>query len=241
MSRGKVSDGAFLAVMLAAPMILTLLEYVGQPWHFQRVLTFFPGFRPSYALFSLLSYLYWIACCFVGFLVLPTLLVKLVLKDNVSSFGLARPDIGKTLRIYVILFLMVLPFIAGASFMPSFRMTYPFFQAWRDNVTYLLIFELFYGFQFFCVEYFFRGFMLFTLTRKLGFYGIVGMIIPYCMIHYHKPLPEALAAIGAGLILGGVAYHTRSIWSGVLIHVSVAWTMDFLSIAHNLRIHHMIR
>ena len=56
------------------------------------------------------------------------------------------------------------------------------------------------------------------------------MIIPYCMIHYGKPLPETLGAIGAGILLGTIAMRTRSIWGGVIIHVAVAVTMDVLAL-----------
>ncbi len=56
------------------------------------------------------------------------------------------------------------------------------------------------------------------------------MIVPYCMIHYGKPMPETLGAIGAGLILGTLAMRTKSIWGGVLIHIGVAMTMDVLAL-----------
>ena len=62
--------------------------------------------------------------------------------------------------------------------------------------------------------------------------AIVVMMVPYCMIHYGKPMPETFGAIGAGLILGTVAMRTRSIWGGVLIHVGVAWTMDLFAVTH---------
>jgi membrane protease YdiL (CAAX protease family) len=58
------------------------------------------------------------------------------------------------------------------------------------------------------------------------------MIVPYCMIHYGKPLPETLGAIVAGLVLGTLALRTRSIWGGVLIHIGVALTMDMLALGH---------
>jgi membrane protease YdiL (CAAX protease family) len=57
------------------------------------------------------------------------------------------------------------------------------------------------------------------------------MVVPYCMVHYPKPLPETLAAIVAGIALGTLAMKTRSIWGGVLIHVGVALTMDLLAVA----------
>ena len=56
------------------------------------------------------------------------------------------------------------------------------------------------------------------------------MIVPYCMIHYGKPMAETFGAIGAGMILGTIAMRTRSIWGGVAIHVGVAWTMDLLAV-----------
>jgi hypothetical protein len=66
----------------------------------------------------------------------------------------------------------------------------------------------------------------------MGAYAIFVMIVPYCMIHFHKPVAEVAGAIFAGIILGTLAMATRSIWFGVLIHVSVAVTMDLLAIAH---------
>jgi membrane protease YdiL (CAAX protease family) len=46
------------------------------------------------------------------------------------------------------------------------------------------------------------------------------------MIHFGKPFLETLAAVLAGIVLGTLALRTRSIWSGFLIHVSVAISMD---------------
>ena len=87
-----------------------------------------------------------------------------------------------------------------------------------------------YAAQFVSLEFFFRGFILNGLRRALGSNAIFVMIVPYCMIHYGKPMPETLGAIGAGLILGTLALRTRSIWGGVLIHISVALTMDVLAL-----------
>ena len=82
--------------------------------------------------------------------------------------------------------------------------------------------EALYAAQFISLEFFFRGFLLQGLRRALGANAIFVMIVPYCMIHYGKPMPETFGAIGAGLILGTLAMRTRSIWGGVLIHIGVA-------------------
>ena len=52
------------------------------------------------------------------------------------------------------------------------------------------------------------------------------MAVPYCMIHYHKPMLGTLGAIAAGVILGYMSLRTRSIWLGAALHIAVAWTMD---------------
>ena len=54
--------------------------------------------------------------------------------------------------------------------------------------------------------------------------------VPYCMIHFTKPLIEVIAALPAGLVLGLFAMRARSIWGGVLLHVAVAWLMDALAL-----------
>ena len=69
-----------------------------------------------------------------------------------------------------------------------------------------------------------------TSAAQLGVNAIFVMIIPYCMIHYGKPLPETIGAMGAGILLGTIAIGTRSIWGGVIVHVPVAVTMDVLAL-----------
>ena len=71
------------------------------------------------------------------------------------------------------------------------------------------------------------------LRHRFGFYAIFAMMVPYCMIHFGKPMPETFAAIIAGIVLGFMSLKTRSIWLGAAIHVAVALGMDFLSLWHN--------
>ena len=56
------------------------------------------------------------------------------------------------------------------------------------------------------------------------------MMVPYCMIHFGKPMPETLAAIAAGIILGFMSLKTRSVWMGAALHVSVALSMDLCAL-----------
>jgi membrane protease YdiL (CAAX protease family) len=115
---------------------------------------------------------------------------------------------------------------------PAFLKQYPFYKQASQSLGHFILWELSYGFQFFCLEFFFRGFILFALVRYLGHAAIFVMTIPYTMIHFAKPLPETLGAILAGIALGTLALRTRSIYGGVLIHIAVAWSMDLLVLFH---------
>ena len=77
---------------------------------------------------------------------------------------------------------------------------------------------------------FFRGWMVSALRTTLGAGAIFVMAVPYCMIHYGKPYLEAHGAIVAGIVLGSLAMKTRSIYSGFLVHITVAFGMDFLAL-----------
>jgi membrane protease YdiL (CAAX protease family) len=125
----------------------------------------------------------------------------------------------------------VLPFVLLVAQQDQFLRTYPFYKYANQSVRHFLAWQFLYAVQFLALEFFFRGYMLKGLRHKFGYGAIFVMIVPYCMIHYPKPLPETLGAILAGIALGTLAMRTRSIWGGVLIHVGVALTMDWLAVA----------
>ena len=70
----------------------------------------------------------------------------------------------------------------------------------------------------FAWEFIFRGYMLFGLERSIGKHAIVVQIIPFVLLHFGKPFLETLACIPGGLIMGYVAYRTRSFLPCFVIH-----------------------
>ena len=186
----------------------------------------------NYELFALC---YWAAWRVFGFLVIPLLSIKLHPGFRGRSLGFSFKGMRQHLWVYAVLFLPVFVAVVIVSFFPEFQRYYPFYSRAHESTADFVIWESFYIAQFLSLEFFFRGYMIQPIRRELGSGAIFAMMIPYVMIHIGKPMIECFAAIIAGIVLGTLAMRTRSIWSGFLIHVSVALSMDLLSIWQKTR------
>jgi membrane protease YdiL (CAAX protease family) len=211
-------DRAAVVALLTVPLVLLAQRYFGEQPYYR-------GLHPDGSEWGAL--VWWSSAKILGFAVVP-LLVALWLRVPFAELGLGLGDTARHFKIYLALYLMVLPLVVLVSSTPAFVETYPFYRGPRQ-----LEWELLYGATFVSLELFFRGFILFALRRAIGAYALFVMMVPYVMIHFGKPLPEALGAVAAGLVLGAMALITRSIWGGVAVHLAVAWTMDFLALYKN--------
>lgn len=222
---GGAASMQVLVVLLTVAAALTLQEYLGGHDTYERL---FPPDGARY--WELLGYAWWSGWRVLGYVLIPIAVIVCLPGERVRDYHVSLRGFVKHLWIYVAMFAAVLPFVIAASTTNAFRQTYPFYRIANRSYTDLVLWELLYAVQFFSLEFFFRGFVLNGLRRALGGNAIFVMLVPYCMIHYGKPLPETIGALGAGLILGTMAMRTKSIWGGVLIHVGVAVTMDVLAL-----------
>lgn len=134
---------------------------------------------------------------------------------------------------YLLLLLGMLPLLAWASFQQDFLQTYPIYIRYLklEGVAELpyvkvLLFELAYGIDFVATEYFFRGFLIIALGSIFGRAIVLPMAVFYVTIHFGKPLGETISSFFGGLILGVIAYETKSIYGGIMIHLGIAWLME---------------
>ena len=72
-----------------------------------------------------------------------------------------------------------------------------------EDVGRLVLWEVARGLRFVALEFFFRGYLLFALEERFGNHAIAVSAMPYAVVHFGKPFPEALGAIISGVI--GVA------------------------------------
>ena len=223
-------DPKVLAILLTVCVSLTLQEYVGQRDTFEQWFPYDPRNPDKY--WHLKGFVWWTGWRVFGYLVLPMLVVMLLPGERLRDYHWSPRGFLKHLWIYVGMFVFILPAVYVASGTKVFLHTYPFYRYANRSWFDLWAWEAMYAVRFLVLEFFFRGFMLHGLRRAFGSGAILVMMVPYCMIHYGKPMPETFGAILAGLILGTVAMRTRSIWGGVMIHVGVAWTMDLFAVTH---------
>lgn len=216
-----------LAILVTVCISLTLQEYVGGHDTYNRL---FPNDRSRY--WELWGFVWWSGWRVIGYVLLPMLVIVLLPGEHLRDYNISFRGFFKHLWIYVLLFLLVLPAVIQASTTGTFRHTYPFYRLANRSQFDLWAWEGLYAVQFMSLEFFFRGVLLQGLRRALGANAIFVMLVPYCMIHYGKPILETTGAIVAGLVLGTLALRTGSIWCGALIHITVAITMDVLALVH---------
>jgi membrane protease YdiL (CAAX protease family) len=217
-----------VAICVAACAGLLINEYGGSEGAYQQLFPF-SGADP-YLVLRLKAW--WVGSILVGFLGLPALVMALLPGGRLRDCNLGFRGFREHFWVYVGLYGAVLPLIWIVSLTPSFTAFYPMYgqagRSWGD----LLMWEGMYVAQFVALEFFFRGFLVGGLGRHLGIFAVPVAVLPYMMLHFTKLLPEASASVVAGLVLGYLAWKTKSIWGGVCVHCAVAISMDLLALAH---------
>ena len=81
-------------------------------------------------------------------------------------------------------------------------------------------------------EVMFRGFLLFTCEKELGVVlAIVINTAIYALVHIPKGWKETVGAFPMGIVLCWLTLETGNIWVAVLVHVILAWSSEWFSIA----------
>jgi hypothetical protein len=232
--RWRESDRNAFIVLLASTILLLVFFYWGRPGFYFTSgiggwvsdvaggpLDEFPGVG---------GYLWWGLTSMVLRVGVPILVIVWLLRGRPADFGFRLRGISRHLPLYGAMYLVMLPVLVWASSFDSFLNYYPFYARAIEGGAGFWLYEFGYALQFVGVEAFFRGFMTFGLLPRFGALSVVVMTVPYTMIHFSKPMPEATAAIVAGLVLGTMAVRSRSFVPGIFLHVAVAITMDLLVI-----------
>jgi membrane protease YdiL (CAAX protease family) len=211
-------------------LMLTMREYWGSGEQLSKMFfnTFFPTEEPEH----FHRMLAWSSGCVFFFLIIPALFSTFVNKQSLIKTGFSITFPAEHVKIYLLMLMVVLPMVVIASFNAHFQETYPFYYFPKDEfpIQRFITWEVFYLLQFVAIEYFFRGFILFNCKPIFQEFSVYISVIPYCMIHFGKPMPETIGAILAGIFLGKMALRSGSILPGIALHYTVAISMDLLSL-----------
>jgi membrane protease YdiL (CAAX protease family) len=230
-------DWQVVGVLVLVAVVLSLQEYLLRPAEYAGFLHWlersFSGMINAETWMSLENYsfgflLYWACGQTLLYVVPPLIFIRFVCKKSLGDYGVKLNGVFSLWWMYFLMLAVMVPIVFVASRCEGFQATYPFFEPFPNEPLWprFWIWEGAYYLQFVGLEFFFRGFLLHGIRRQFGAYAIFVMMVPYCMIHFGKPMPETFAAIAAGIILGFMSLKTRSIWMGAALHVSVALTMD---------------
>lgn len=239
-------DTKVMVILTLSAVMLTLQEYVFSPggWTWiARQSEHLPDDHPLREFLvwsvqtenrSLAGLLFWAFGTWLTYVFIPVLCIKFCFRENLVDYGVRFRDCWHGWWLYLLMFLVMLPPVIYFSQTERFQASYPFYEppSYLGLWPRFWIWELCYCLQFVWLEFFFRGFLVHGLKHRFGVNAIFVMMVPYCMIHYHKPLPETFGAIGAGILLGAMSLKTRSIWLGAALHIGVAMSMDFLALYH---------
>jgi uncharacterized protein len=180
---------------------------------------------------KLASRIYWFLSDGLIMFLVPVLSIKFIFKKKLSDFGLAVGDLKFgmiTSGIFYFVMLLIVWFVSAS---PEFIVTYPQGgEELKRNLQLLVIYELCIFVYMLGWEFLWRGYMLFGLFDKLGYYSIFIQMIPFFILHKGKPDIELFASIFAGIILGIQAIRSRSFIYSWILHCSVMLSVDLISV-----------
>lgn len=233
------ADWKIIIILVYTAVGVTIARYYGNTAYFLNIIVNKPtGFDLWYCSFffgsesgKFHSMLYWAGFIVIFYLLFPALIVRFLFRESLKDYGFRLKGIHKDYPLYVLMLVIMLPIVFFISYSPSFQERYPLFQPSKATLMPIFLYwQIAYLLQFVAVEFFFRGFILHGIKSRFGLYSIFVMTVPYCMVHFGKPMAETLAAIPAGIVLGTVSLKSRSIVLGILIHYSVAISMDIFAL-----------
>lgn len=181
------------------------------------------------------SRLYWFFTDGLIMFLLPVLSIKFIFKQKLSDYGFRLGDLKFGLITSLIFFAVMLPVLFIVSNSPDFIRTYPqggeqVAHSWKN----FILFELSILIYMLGWEFLWRGYMLFGLKPKFGYYSVLIQMIPFFILHKGKPELELFASIFAGIILGVQALRANSFIYCWLLHFLVMFTIDTISVLKQL-------
>jgi hypothetical protein len=181
-------------------------------------------------------------------LFVPLVVILLLLRREASDFGMTPGDLKGGVIAALLLFVAFIPilllfapmdgpqeyylnWLGEGSGSGSIRGLFFDGRHWSKGGTIewarLAYHELTMAFYMFGWEWFYRGFLLFGLSRLLPIWGAVGVqTLLFAALHWGKPLPETLSSLPGGVLMALLALRYRSFLPCFLLHTLISAGFD---------------
>lgn len=177
------------------------------------------------------SRLYWFFTDGLIMFLIPLLSIKFILKGKLSDYGISFGDSKFGIFSIIAFFVFMLPFLWIVSATPDFAKAYPQGGSQvKDSIQIFLLYELSILVYMLGWEFLWRGYMLFGLKEKFGYYSIFIQMIPFFILHKGKPELELFGSIIAGLAMGIQAWRANSFVYSWILHWLIMFSIDTISI-----------
>jgi uncharacterized protein len=219
-------DKKVFIIFLSVAVLQTISWYLTSRMFFRA--NFFEQYQFHPQIY-LIEYLYWFVGDFITFFILPLLIIRLILSEKLSDYGIRIGDYKIGFKISSIFLAIMLSLVWFVSSSETFGNVYPHLNSARNSWNVFIIYEIGLFIYMIAWEFVWRGFMLFGLYEKFGLYSLFIQMVPFVILHNGKPILETFGAILAGLALGILALRTKSILYCVIVHMSVMFSIDLIS------------
>ncbi len=220
-------DAKVVTIFVSVALLQTISWYFTSRRFFnQTVYTYFLNNENI----ELYEFLYWFISDSIILFVIPVLIIKFLFKEKIKNYGVNLKNLKYGLLIILFSIIIILPVTYIISLSKEFSNFYPMYQGLNQNIKIFLMYESFLLLFLFAWEFIWRGFMLFGLEEKFGWYSIFIQMLPFVILHNGKPVLETFSSILGAIFLGALALRTRSIIYGFIIHTAIIISLEIYSI-----------
>jgi hypothetical protein len=121
---------------------------------------------------------------------------------------------------------VAVPFAVELTRLPQVHAVYPILGVAREGPWWLVPSTVAFASYGLAWELFFRGLLMLALVPRFGRLAILLQAVPCTALHFGKPPVEVAAALPAAIVLGALAFETRSIVPGWLLHTMVSLAVN---------------
>jgi membrane protease YdiL (CAAX protease family) len=211
-------------ILLTTPILLVTFKYYGsRQWYFDVLREWIVLAGDP----ELTAALYVFLSSFVLFGLIPLLMIRFVFKESLASYGLQMGDSNYGWKAVAILGPLFVLSAYPSSAMPAFLAEYPLYPGAGATTAAFIGHAFTYLLFYIGWEIYFRGFMQFGLRSSFGDWNsILIQVMASCLVHIGKPAAETYSSILGGLVWGVLAFRSRSIVYGLVIHWLLGVALD---------------